>query len=126
MPPGAPLADHTGSMQLALGVMAALFARERTGRGQEVNTSSLGAMMWAQAWEIALTGMATEPITRAGQHNPSILCPYGVYQASDGGAFLFAVAMTDESWDDFWVFAGQPEVVPAEGRPFPSASGARA
>ncbi len=111
MPPGAALADHTGSMQLALGVMTALFARERTGRGQEVNTSSLGAMMWAQAWEIALTGMAGEPIARAGPHNPSILCPYGVYETSDGDAFLFAVAMSDESWDDFWVFAGQPEVV---------------
>lgn len=111
MPPGAALADHTGSMQLALGVMTALFARERTGRGQEVNTSSLGAMMWAQAWEIAMTGMASEPIARAGAHNPSILCPYGVYETSDGGAFLFAVAMSDESWDDFWVFAGEPEVV---------------
>lgn len=111
MPPGAALADHTGSMQLALGVMTALFARERTGRGQEVNTSSLGAMMWAQAWEIALSGMASQPIARAGQHNPNILCPYGVYETSDGGSFLFAVAMSDESWDDFWVFAGEPEVV---------------
>ena len=59
MPPGAAMADHTGAMQLALGVMTALYARERTGRGQEVNTSSLGAMMWVQAWEITLTGMAT-------------------------------------------------------------------
>jgi crotonobetainyl-CoA:carnitine CoA-transferase CaiB-like acyl-CoA transferase len=115
MPPGAALADHGGATQLALAVMTALYARERTGRGQEVNTSSLGAMMWAQAWEIALTGMATEPIARAGQHNPNILCPYGVYETSDRGAFLLAVAMSDESWDEFWIFAGQPEVV-ADGR----------
>ena len=31
MPPGAAIADHTGAMQLALGVMTALYARERTG-----------------------------------------------------------------------------------------------
>ena len=37
MPPGAAIADHTGAMQLALGVMTALYARERTGRGQEVD-----------------------------------------------------------------------------------------
>ena len=111
MPPGAALADHTGAMQLALGVMTALFARERTGRGQQVDTSALGAMMTAQSWEITLTGMATEPIGRAGSHNPNILCPYGVYETSDGGAFLLAVAMSDESWDDFWIFAEQPEVV---------------
>ena len=39
MPPGAAVADHAGSMQLALGIMTALYARERTGRGQEVDTS---------------------------------------------------------------------------------------
>ncbi len=114
MPPGAALADHGGATQLALAVMTALYARERTGRGQEVNTSSLGAMMWAQSWEIALTGMASEPIARAGQHNPNILCPYGVYETADRGAFLLAVAMSDESWDEFWIFAGQPEVVADE------------
>jgi formyl-CoA transferase len=111
MPPGAAIADHTGSMQLALGIMTALFARERTGRGQEVNTSSLGALMWIQAWEITQTTMMDGELRREGQHHPSILCPYGIYETKDGGAFLLAVAMSDESWDDFWVFVDQPEVV---------------
>lgn len=111
MPPGAAVADHVGAMQLALGVMTALLARERGGRGQEVTTSSLGAMMWAQAWEIALSSMVTEPIRRSGGHNPNILCPYGVYESVDGAAFLFVVAMSDESWDEFWVFGGDPEIV---------------
>ncbi len=111
MPPGAAVADHSGSMQLALGIMTALFARERTGRGQEVNTSALGAMMWIQAWEIAHTTMSDEPLRRSGQHNPNILCPYGVYATKDGGAFLLAVAMSNESWDDFWIFVDRPDVV---------------
>ena len=111
MPPGAAIADHSGSMQLALGVMTALYARERTGRGQEVNTSALGAMMWIQAWEIAHSSMSDETLHRDGVHNPSIRCPYGVYETSDGGAILFVVAMSDESWDDFWLFAGEPEAV---------------
>ena len=91
-------------MQLALGVMTALYARERTGRGQEVNTSALGAMMWIQAWEIAHSPMSDEPLHREGQHNPNIRCPYGVYETNDGGAFMFVVAMSDESWDEFWLF----------------------
>ncbi|MCU1504028.1 MAG: hypothetical protein JWM12_3382 [Ilumatobacteraceae bacterium] len=111
MPPGAAIADHSGSMQLALGIMTALYARERTGRGQEVNTSSLGALMWIQAWEIAHSAMSDETLHREGPHNPNIRCPYGVYETSDGGAFLLAVAMSDASWDDFWVFAGRPDVV---------------
>jgi crotonobetainyl-CoA:carnitine CoA-transferase CaiB-like acyl-CoA transferase len=113
MPPGAAVADHTGAMQLALGIMTALFARERTGRGQLVDTSSLGAMMWIQSWELTHAAMAQDPhaASRAGGHHPNILCPYGVYETSDGGAFMLAVALSDESWDAFWTFAGQPEVV---------------
>jgi crotonobetainyl-CoA:carnitine CoA-transferase CaiB-like acyl-CoA transferase len=111
MPPGAAIADHTGAMQLALGIMTALYARERTGLGQEVNTSSLGALMWIQAWEITHTTMSDETLRREGQHNPSIRCPYGIYETKDGGAFLLAVAMSDESWDQFWLFVDRPEVV---------------
>jgi crotonobetainyl-CoA:carnitine CoA-transferase CaiB-like acyl-CoA transferase len=113
MPPGAAVADHTGAMQLTLGIMTALFARERTGRGQLVDTSSLGAMMWIQAWELAHAAMAQDPgaAVRAGSHHPNILCPYGVYETSDGGAFMLAVCLSDESWDELWTFAGQPEVV---------------
>ena len=98
-------------MQLALGIMTALYARERTGRGQEVNTSSLGALMWIQAWEITHTTMSDETLRREGQHNPNIRCPYGIYETKDGGAFLLAVAMSDESWDEFWLFVDRPEVV---------------
>ena len=36
--------------------------------------------------------------------------PYGVYQASDGGSFLLAVAMSDESWDEFLVFGGKAHI----------------
>jgi formyl-CoA transferase len=111
MPPGAAIADHSGSMQLALGIMTALYARERTGRGQEVNTSSLGALMWIQAWELTHSSMSDETLHRDGQHNPNIRCPYGIYETKDGGAFLLAVAMSDASWDDFWVFVDRPEVV---------------
>ena len=111
MPPGAAIADHTGAMQLALGIMTALYARERTGRGQEVCTSSLGAMMWIQSWEITHTTMSDETLRREGQHNPNIRCPYGVYETKDGDAFMLVVAMSDESWDAFWLFVGRPEVV---------------
>ena len=111
MPPGAAIADHSGAMQLALGIMTALYARERTGRGQQVHTSSLGAMMWIQSWEITHTTMGDEPLRRQGQHNPLIRCPYGVYETQDGGAFLLAVAMSDASWDDLWLFVDRPEVL---------------
>ena len=110
MPPGATIADPSGAMQLCLGVITALFVRERTGKGQEVNTSALGAMMWLQSWELTHTAMTGADLSRDGQHNPSIASPYGVYQASDGGSFLLAVAMSDESWDEFLVFGGKAHI----------------
>ena len=67
--------------------------------------------MWIQAWEITHTTMSDEPLRREGQHNPNIRCPYGIYETKDGGAFLLAVAMSDESWDEFWLFVDRPEVV---------------
>ena len=66
MPPGAAIADHSGAMQLCLGIMTALFAREQTGRGQEVNTSALGTMMWLQSWELTHTAMTGVSLTRDG------------------------------------------------------------
>ena len=111
MPPGAAVADHGGAVQLSLGIMTALYARERTGRGQEVNTSSLGAMMWLQAWEIAHTDMTGQSIKRSGSHHPSVMGPYGVYQTKDGSSFFFAVANSDTAWDEFWIFVDQPGVV---------------
>ena len=110
MPPGAAIADTAGAMQFALAVMTALFARERTGMGQQVQSSSLGAQLFLQMWEIQHSIITGQSLKRAGAHHPNILSPYGVYRTRDGGAFLFAVAMSDESWLAFCDFAGLPDL----------------
>lgn len=110
MPPGAAIADTAGAMQFALAVMTALFARERTGIGQQVRSSSLGAQLFLQMWELQHSIITGRTLTRAGGHHPNILSPYGVYRTRDGGAFLFAVAMSDESWFAFCDFAGLPDL----------------
>jgi formyl-CoA transferase len=45
------LADFTGGMLLAQGILLALLARERSGCGQELETSLLDGVMSLQAWE---------------------------------------------------------------------------
>src|SRR5262249_37233663 len=47
------IADQMGAVMLAYGALAALFARERTGRGQEVDASHLGSMAWLQGLGLA-------------------------------------------------------------------------
>ena len=50
-PIGVTIADHIASLNLVAGILAALLARGRTGRGQRVDVSLLGSQIWAQASE---------------------------------------------------------------------------
>ena len=110
-PPGAAVADHAGAMQLALGCVTALVARATSGRGQLVRTSSLGAQLWLQMWELQHSFLTGTPLSRAGVHHPNIKGPYGVYATSDGVAILFVTAVTDEAWSDFWIFVDRPQTI---------------
>lgn len=103
--PGAILVDTAGAMQLALGVMTALLARERHGGGQRVQTSALGTTLWLQQWELTHTSMTGTNLSRSGNHHPNIKGPYGVYNTSDGGAIMIAQTMDYECWDALCIFA---------------------
>ncbi len=46
------IADQSGAMNFAFGIMTALFARERTGKGQKVEVSLLGTQLALQSPEI--------------------------------------------------------------------------
>ena len=108
--PGAIMGDTSGAMQLALGVMTALFAREKTGTGQRVQTSGLGTQLWLQQWEITHTAMTGAKVPRDGSHHPLIKGPDGVSRTRCGGAILLALPMTQEAWDAVCVFGGAFEL----------------
>jgi crotonobetainyl-CoA:carnitine CoA-transferase CaiB-like acyl-CoA transferase len=106
---GAIIGDTAGGMHLALATMTALFARERTGKGQRVQTSSLGTQLWLQQWELTHTAMTGAALKRAGAHHPNIKGPYGIYPTSCGGAIMLAHTMQQEAWDAICVFGERPE-----------------
>ncbi len=110
-PPGVTVADHAGAMQLALGCVTGLVNRAATGRGQLVQTSSLGAQLWLQMWELQHAALTGAGLSRAGSHHPNIPAPYGVYVTADGVEALFVTAMTEEAWAALWVFFDRPEVI---------------
>ena len=110
-PPGATVADHAGAMQLALACVTALVTRATTGRGQVVRTSSLGAQLWLQMWELQHSFLTGTPLSRDGVHHPNLKAPYGVYTTSDGVHILFVTAVTNEAWSDFWIFVDRPDVI---------------
>ncbi len=108
--PGAIVGDTAGAMQLALGVVTALLARERGAGGQCVQTSALGTQLWLQQWELTHVSMTGAALNRDGNHHPNIRGPYGIYETSDGGAILIAATMQQDDWDAFCVFGGVAEL----------------
>ena len=85
-------------MFAAQGITAALFARERTGRGQAVDIAmldSVAALLSYQASIYFATGSAP---SRMGNRHPTIV-PYETFDASDGD-FVLAVG-NDEQWRRF-------------------------
>jgi crotonobetainyl-CoA:carnitine CoA-transferase CaiB-like acyl-CoA transferase len=88
-PAGVAIGDHVGAMSLAFGLMVALFHRERTGEGQEVDASLLGGQLCIQTfnitdylWSHQLRGR----IPRAG-FNPT----WSIYKGSDGKYFCLGM-----------------------------------
>jgi len=103
---GGLVADTAGGLQLALGVMTALVARERHGVGQRVDVSALGALAWLQGWELDHAAMTGEALTRSGAHHPNLRGLYGVYPTSDGRAVFLGAAQEDEDWRAICDFLG--------------------
>jgi formyl-CoA transferase/CoA:oxalate CoA-transferase len=102
---GVAIADIVTGMFAAQGVLAALLARERTGRGQHVDIGMLDAvtaLLTYQAGNYFATG-ATPP--RMGNRHPTIV-PYETFAASDGD-FVLAIG-NDEQFRRMCDALGQP------------------
>jgi len=103
---GVAIADIVTGMFAAYGVSMALFAREKTGRGQEVDVAmldSVAALLTYQAGNYFATGQVP---ARLGNRHPSIV-PYETFAAADGD-FVLAVG-TDEQWRRFREVASLPD-----------------
>ena len=108
-PIGATVADHAAGQNLLAGILAALYARERTGHGQLVQTSLLGGQIWAQAGEYTrylLSGQVSGPSNRSHPMIPGI---YGIFPTADGWIAIIGVVGTAR--DTFYRTIGRPELI---------------
>ncbi len=103
---GVPLTDIGAGMLCAVGILAALAARERSGRGQLVDTSLFEAGLVYGAWETTeLWGSNRLPGPLGSAHRMS--APYQAIRAADG--HLTLGANTDELWAATAQTFGHPE-----------------
>jgi crotonobetainyl-CoA:carnitine CoA-transferase CaiB-like acyl-CoA transferase len=80
---GIPLVDLTAGNLLALGIMMALFDRQRTGVGRWVHTSLLESQVFMLDFQAARWLFDKEVAKQAGNDHPTGI-PTGVFPASDG------------------------------------------
>lgn len=107
-PVGVTIADHIGSLNMTSGVLAALHAREKTGRGQRVEVSLLGGQIWAQAAEYTHFLLTDEVPGRANFGHPLIPAAYRIFETADG--WLGIIGVPPDSKDAFLVALGRPEL----------------
>ncbi|MEU6428974.1 CoA transferase [Microbispora sp. NPDC046973] len=92
---GASIADLLAGIHGAYGVVAALYERERTGRGTVVRTSLLASVVGVHSYHgTAWTVGGTVP--RAGGNHHASIAPYGAFRCADG-MIQIAVA-NDGQW----------------------------
>jgi len=78
-----PISDLVAGMYAAFGIVAALLHRDRTGEGQEVQTSLVDGLISLFAYMSANFLASGRLPLRTGNDHP-IVAPYGLFRASDG------------------------------------------
>jgi crotonobetainyl-CoA:carnitine CoA-transferase CaiB-like acyl-CoA transferase len=112
MQPGPAYGDTIGGMNIAGGIAAALFHRERTGETTEVDVSLLSSGIWATACSIDVCmELGVNPFenampgTDAVGSNPWI----GVFKTADGGFINLTVLSPSQVIEDTFTHLGIPE-----------------
>jgi len=103
------LGDELGGMVCAWAVSTALYAREKTGKGQLVDTSLMGSIMCMLSLVLtapAILGQEFPRESRAAAGNPI----YNHYKAKDDKWFILAHLQPDRYWPNVCRAMGMPEL----------------
>src|SRR5205807_6886044 len=104
---GLPMADLCGGLFAVVGVLSAVYERERTGRGQFVDFSMLDGMvglLMYMATRVFMTG-ADSPKIGTGHYG---IVPYGAFPASDGHIVIANIG--EAFWPKICAALGFPEL----------------
>ena len=106
-PVGVPFADHVGALSMAFGLMVALFHRERTGEGQEVDASLLAGQLCIQSFNI--TGSLFNNNRIPARNERAGASPtWNVYNGSDGKPFVIGMNQ-QRYWPGICEVVNKPE-----------------
>jgi crotonobetainyl-CoA:carnitine CoA-transferase CaiB-like acyl-CoA transferase len=105
---GIPIADIVAGMWAAHGALAALFARERTGKGQKVDIAMLDGQVALLTYQAGIFFATGKSPPRLGNAHASIV-PYETFACSDGS---INIAVGNETlWERFCEVIERPDLV---------------
>jgi CoA:oxalate CoA-transferase len=90
---GASIGDIVAGMYLTQGVLAALYAREKSGEGAKIDIGMLDAQLAIQEHSVAITAATGVASGRTGARHPTIT-PFSTYRAADG---FFVIAAGNDA-----------------------------
>jgi len=93
---GIPIADLTAGLFAALGILVALIERDKSGKGQAVETSLLQAQIFMLDFQAARYLVEGEVAGQAGNNHPTSI-PTGVFKTSDG--YINVAAIGQRMWE---------------------------
>lgn len=103
---GLAITDLTAGIFAANAILAALFDRERTGKGNRLDISLLDSMVALMSYVGSNYLVSREPAKRYGNAHPNIV-PYQAFQAEDG--YFAMAAGNDRQWAALCEAIGRPE-----------------
>ena len=104
---GIPIGDLSAGLFCAVAILSAVVARERTGRGQRIDTSLFEGALALSVWETAeLWGTGRVPQALGSAHR--LLAPYQALRTADG--HLTVGGNTQPLWERLCESIGRPEL----------------
>ncbi len=105
---GIYIGDYFGACLSALGVLAALHYRDRTGQGQFLEVGQCEALLRAMDWTWVYAGLTGKNRPQTGNRDPSA-CPSGIYRCK--GGFIAVAAGPDEEFIGLCRAMGREDLV---------------
>lgn len=104
---GIPVADLTAGLFCAMGILVALLEREKSKKGQEVQTSLLQAQIFMLDFQAARYLVKGEVAKQAGNNHPTSI-PTGVFRTADG--YINIATAGQKIWERCADALGAPEL----------------
>lgn len=104
---GIPLGDLVGGINGPIGILSALYERERTGLGRHIDISLMDGLMGMLGYIAQLAFFTGADPQRVGSQHPNLV-PYGIFPASDGSIVI--ACLTPGFWGRICRAIGRDEL----------------